>query len=71
MTLERETLEKLLSQYKNASFNPEEVEALLNGEKLPSTASPTLLDVEQSVRPWGESVKSPIKPGSSGNDNTE
>lgn len=70
MAIERETLEKLLGKY-NTTFKLSEVEALLEGQPLPSTANATLLDIEQSIRPYGESVESPIPAGSSGNDNTE
>ena len=69
--MERDILEKLLSQYSHANFKKEEVQILIDGGKLPSSANTTLLDIEQSLKPHGESVKPFIASGSSGNDNTE
>lgn len=68
--MERDVLEKLLSQYKFARFDAAQVEALLNGQKLPPTASPTLLDIEQSLKPANEMFPSPNFPQRA-NDNVE
>lgn len=65
----------LLSKY-DTTFKLSEVEALLEEVPLPSTANPTLLDIEQSFQPlsgyWTEeNLPLLILPGSSGNENVE
>lgn len=55
MNMERDLLVKLLGQY-NTTFKLTEVEALLAGEPLPTNASPTLLDIEQSLSSMDEST---------------
>ena len=49
--MEREKIiSGLLSKY-DTTFKLSEVEALMNGESLPTNANPTLLDIEQSINP--------------------
>ncbi len=68
--MERDVLEKLLSQYRFAKFDQEQVEMLLSGQKLPTTANTTLLDIEQSLKPANEMYPSPSFPQRA-NDNVE
>jgi hypothetical protein len=67
MCMERSVISELLAKY-DTTFKLSEVEALVNGESLPSNASPTLLDIEQSLRPWGEEIGVKLGPPS---DNVE
>lgn len=60
-------ISKLLAKF-DTTFKQSEVEALLEGKSLPTTANPTLLDIEQSLRPWGEELGVRLGPKS---DNVE
>lgn len=61
---------ELLAKY-DTHFKLSEVETLLRGESLPPNASPTLLDIEQSIDPQKEVLTQIYQSRSSGNDNTE
>lgn len=66
--MERRTvISELLTRF-NTTFKLSEVESLIHGESLPHDASPTLLDIEQSLKPWGEEIGVKIGPPS---DNVE